>query len=328
MKIFLYLLSVLLLFVTMGFAQDSYWPLDIYTDDIVGDFTGEPSATGVSFVEDPVRGPVMQLDGETGYVTLPYGLLDYVQDVTITCWFNWAGGSVWQRVYSFGNPEPDVRTVYLCPCDGWTPNKLHLTIGGQPTDGEFTWKDWTPDTISVNTWYFTAFVLKEDTCKFYVNDQLWVNEGGVLVNPENLMPDDGNYLGKSHWTADPTFNGMIDDVRFYAYALNEAEILALYLAPSSVNIPDHRVREFALEQNYPNPFNSQTTIKYRLDKSTDVSLKIYNISGQEIETLVNSGQAAGDYAVTWNINGFSSGIYFCKLEVGGMSETKKLIYQK
>ena len=72
-----------------------------------------------------------------------------------------------------------------------------------------------------------------------------------------------------------------------------------------------------LSQNYSNPFNQQTTIKYALDKSTHVTLKIYNVSGQEIETLVEGNQAAGEYKIAWQVNGLPSGIYFYKLQAGG-----------
>jgi len=83
-----------------------------------------------------------------------------------------------------------------------------------------------------------------------------------------------------------------------------------------------------LYQNYPNPFNPETTIKYHLFSSTDVILKIFNVSGQEVETLVNSSQAAGAYEITWYPQGLSSGIYFYRLQAGAFSKTKKIMLQK
>jgi poly(3-hydroxybutyrate) depolymerase len=85
---------------------------------------------------------------------------------------------------------------------------------------------------------------------------------------------------------------------------------------------------FQLYQNYPNPFNPATRIKYQLAKSSHVELKIYNLAGQEIATLVNELQAAGEYDVTWQSKGLPSGVYFYRLQAGGFSETKKLILQK
>ena len=83
-----------------------------------------------------------------------------------------------------------------------------------------------------------------------------------------------------------------------------------------------------LFQNYPNPFNPITTIKYKLNKSGNVLLKIFNLSGQEVDILVNAFQTIGEHEITWQPNSLSSGIYFYKLQAGEFSETKKLILQK
>jgi len=86
--------------------------------------------------------------------------------------------------------------------------------------------------------------------------------------------------------------------------------------------------DFKLYQNYPNPFNPSTRIKYKLIKSSDITLKIYNLVGQEIATLVNEFQPAGEYAITWQPKGLPSGLYFYKIQAGVFSETRKLILQK
>ncbi len=81
-------------------------------------------------------------------------------------------------------------------------------------------------------------------------------------------------------------------------------------------------------QIYPNPFNSFTTIKYYLDKPTRVSLKIFNATGQEMVTLADGYQAAGEHHVKWTPEGLAGGIYLCKLKTDNHSETKKLLFQK
>lgn len=87
--------------------------------------------------------------------------------------------------------------------------------------------------------------------------------------------------------------------------------------------------KFQLNQNYPNPFNPLTRILYSLPKSGFVSLKIYNILGQEIQTLVNKFQTAGDYFVTFEANNLSSGVFLYKLKVGNdFIETKKMILMR
>jgi hypothetical protein len=85
-------------------------------------------------------------------------------------------------------------------------------------------------------------------------------------------------------------------------------------------------RTFALSQNYPNPFNPATTISFYLPSRSVVSLKIFDILGREIATIVNSETvSAGNYSKQWNAAGVSSGLYFYRLQAGAFTETKKLL---
>lgn len=86
--------------------------------------------------------------------------------------------------------------------------------------------------------------------------------------------------------------------------------------------------EFTLSQNYPNPFNPTTVIKYSIAKASDVSLKVYNLLGQEVATLVNTSQNIGSYEVKFNASNLSSGIYFYTLSADGLSFTKKMMLIK
>jgi flagellar hook assembly protein FlgD len=90
---------------------------------------------------------------------------------------------------------------------------------------------------------------------------------------------------------------------------------------------------FALSQNYPNPFNPNTEIKYQLPKDSRVVLSIYNVMGQEVVTLVDAGLKAGYYTATWNARDargteVSAGIYFCRLQAGEFSQTRKMVLIK
>lgn len=86
--------------------------------------------------------------------------------------------------------------------------------------------------------------------------------------------------------------------------------------------------EFRLYQNYPNPFNPETAIKFKLPKSSFVTLKIFNLAGQEIAGLVEGFKVAGDHEVKWQSQDLPSGVYFYRLQAGNFSETKKLILQR
>jgi len=82
---------------------------------------------------------------------------------------------------------------------------------------------------------------------------------------------------------------------------------------------------YLLYQNYPNPFNPSTTIKFEIPKTAFITLKIYNILGQEVAELVNEEKQPGVYEVNWNASGFASGVYFYQLRAGSFVETKKMI---
>jgi len=80
-----------------------------------------------------------------------------------------------------------------------------------------------------------------------------------------------------------------------------------------------------LNQNYPNPFNPSTNISFHLPSRSFVTLKIYNVVGCEVATLVHEELSGGDHTQQWNAYNISSGIYFYRLQAGGFTETKKLV---
>ncbi|MDX1430365.1 MAG: T9SS type A sorting domain-containing protein [Rhodothermales bacterium] len=86
--------------------------------------------------------------------------------------------------------------------------------------------------------------------------------------------------------------------------------------------------EFALGQNYPNPFNPSTTISFSLPTAEDVKLRVFNVLGAHVETLVAGPRTAGRYEVAWDASRLASGIYFYRLEAGGYSASKSLVVLK
>jgi N-acetylneuraminic acid mutarotase len=93
---------------------------------------------------------------------------------------------------------------------------------------------------------------------------------------------------------------------------------------TSTEIP----KEFSISQNYPNPFNPTTKINFALPKSGFVSLKIYDLLGREVATLVNEVKSAGQYTANFNASQFTSGVYFYKIESNGFSQVKKMMLIK
>jgi len=123
-----------------------------------------------------------------------------------------------------------------------------------------------------------------------------------LENPVKILIDVGN-------------DGTIDDTIFVK---NQAtDVKANYFT----GVPG----EFNLYQNYPNPFNPSTTITFDIPAQELIVLKIYNILGQEIATLVNEVRTAGHYSEIFNASQLPSGVYIYKLTAGSFTESRKMI---
>ena len=135
-----------------------------------------------------------------------------------------------------------------------------------------------------------------------------------------MLPNDNNY----------NFRGVLDDIRIYNYALPVSEIESLANISTYVNdsknshLPDTDM----LYQNYPNPFNPETAIGYQLSADSYVTLKVYDILGNLVKTLVNQYQTKGEYSLSFNASGIASGIYFYRLKAGNYSAIRKMILLK
>lgn len=93
-------------------------------------------------------------------------------------------------------------------------------------------------------------------------------------------------------------------------------------------IESNEVHNYHLNQNYPNPFNSSTTIEFQMPKSQFVTLKIYNILGQEIKTLVSQTLPVGNYEYNWDAGDLSSGLYYYQLKTDDFNQVRKMILMK
>ncbi len=87
-------------------------------------------------------------------------------------------------------------------------------------------------------------------------------------------------------------------------------------------------RHFELSQNFPNPFNPSTIIRFQLSNAATVSLKIFDVLGRELQTLIEQKLMPGNYSASWDGTRFASGVYFCRLQAGDFVQTKKLLLLK
>ena len=316
MKTLLLSAVLMVFFAGMLVAQTpiAHWPLNGDTEEIIG-FKNGIQVGGVSWVTDPKVGDCASFDGIDGVINLPAVIWESKTDTntTITCWFNWAGGGDWQRVYSLGMTDGAWQCMYFCPRDGNTAHSLHVTFKTTVPD---QWYDYVNtnftdfDTVTRNTWYFSAIILKEDSLKIWMNDKVILKLDNVPVTPQKIQPDiSQNVLGKSHW-ADPTFKGMIDDFRIYGAALTDAQVLALYNAVPTGN------KEITSDLTI-NFYGKEGRIWYNsVDENKISEISVYSLSG----ALLFSSKKLSDIKTQH----FEPGIYLVSLTSGKEHITKKV----
>jgi hypothetical protein len=114
----------------------------------------------------------------------------------------------------------------------------------------------------------------------------------------------------------------------YSYRLKQVDFDGTFEYSNEILVNVTASLEFTLDQNFPNPFNPNTLIKFSIPNSSQVSLKIFNTLGQEMETLVNEEKQVGTYEVNWNASNLQSGVYFYRLQAGSFVQTRKMILLK
>jgi len=112
------------------------------------------------------------------------------------------------------------------------------------------------------------------------------------------------------------------------YRLKQVDFDGQFEYSNIIEVDAGLPKTFALEQNYPNPFNPTTLISYQLPVASNVLLKVYDVLGREVMTLVNERQEAGAYNFTLNASSLSSGVYFYRLQAGQFVQTRKMMLVK
>jgi hypothetical protein len=151
-----------------------------------------------------------------------------------------------------------------------------------------------------------AFILT-DSLDFFTDYTITI--AGTATDMAGF-PLDGNQdgVGGDDWSV--SFRTIARDV----LALGETDIEA----PS----------EFALRPNYPNPFNPSTNIPFTLPKNADVSVRVFDLQGQEVEQIIQASMSAGHYVTQWDASNVSSGLYLVKMDANEFSITRKITVLK
>ncbi|MBE0538761.1 MAG: T9SS type A sorting domain-containing protein, partial [Ignavibacterium sp.] len=108
------------------------------------------------------------------------------------------------------------------------------------------------------------------------------------------------------------------------YRLKQVDFNGTFEYSKAVEVEVVAPNKFELAQNYPNPFNPSTSIKFSLPQAGNVKLAVYNLLGQEVQTLLNGFKDAGVHTVSFEAKNLNSGIYLYKLEANGLTSVKKM----
>jgi hypothetical protein len=179
-------------------------------------------------------GQAIDLDGANDFVMLPENLAD-TEDFTFAAWVYWDGGNQWQRIFDFG--ANNQRYMLLTPRSGGNTLRFAITTAGNGSEQRLETSQ-----LSAGQWVHVAVTISGNTGKLFVNGSQAAINTNMTLNPSDLKVLN-NYLGRSHFAADPYFNGKLDDVRIANYALTNAEIAALHggsvgnFAPRFTNDP-------------------------------------------------------------------------------------------
>ena len=169
-----------------------------------------------------------------------------------------------------------------------------------------------------------------------------INNYGFFVQRKRLNEQEfielpGSFVAGNGTTNEPhtyTFTDVMPGSGVWMYRLKQMDLNGAihYTEPIQIDVvtdvKENKPTAYALKQNYPNPFNPSTVIEFSLPKAGYTSLKIYNLLGKEVATLVDGFMDVGQRSVRWDASPMPSGMYFYKLSSNGFVETKKLVLAK
>jgi hypothetical protein len=255
-------------------------------------------------------------NGTTAYIEVPNSLsLNFQNAITVAFWMK-IGAFYAREQYPISHGNWDNRWKASI-----SNNRLRWTVktssGIRDLDSETD--------FSVGVWRHVTLTYTGSDIELYIDGNLdafssW--SGSLLTTSFDLtigqvLPGNQGY----------NFNGVLDDIRIYDYALGVPEIEQLAgLATSAEASPEDRVPlKNALEPNYPNPFNPMTEIRFSVSETGPVTLEIFDLLGRTVATIVRELLPPGTYRRTWDATGVATGVYYYQLTASDSRITRKLM---
>jgi len=291
----------------------------------------DPLATGGNYI-----GWLQDSDGSfTGAALSIAGEItnqDYSIEADVYCYVNNPNGSAYTGVAFYADPDTNVNTYIKLVADFDADQRFRLYNNHlDPYTFQYTFhhaftaSDVPGGIPTVDGWHKMKVEIKTlnaDTTAFwcYFDGQMLL--GCPIYDTSDDRMSGGMYGVFSFQQGYAGIPGYFDNITVNSLVSSVDD-------NSGTGLPEG----FSLEQNYPNPFNPETRISYHLATSGFISLKIYDLLGREIKTLISEDQASGSYTATWNGRDDSgnivpSGIYLYTLNAGSIVESKKMILMK
>ena len=229
--------------------------------------------------------------------------------------FYW-DGSQWQDMFYYADPPWPAGTANLCI--------KALTIDESNIPVELTSFTVINKGVKILLEWVTSTEINNQQFEIYRRDF------------ENEKSSDWTLIGfreSKGTTTEPTYYNFEDDItginaNTLEYRLKQIDYSGTYAFSEIVSVDNLAPNGFVLEQNYPNPFNPSTHIKYAVANKQFVSIKVYDVLGNEISTLVNEEKPAGTFEVEFNANHLSAGVYYYTIITENFVQTKKMILLK
>lgn len=229
-----------------------------------------------------------------------------------------------------------VTTSYHSPTHSFTdsPSGNYPNNADNPMTLAYALNTVSSPMLTLSFWHKYTTEANYDFCYVEVssdNGSTWntvTSYNGTLSNWTYVSMDISQYTNSSSQVK-IRFRLTSDVSQVYdGWYVDDIKLTAYQTTPLAIGSEGETPVSYKLSQNYPNPFNPVTLINFAIPKTGFVSLKVYDLLGKEVSSLVNETKAAGNYNVMFDASNLSSGIYFYKLETSSFTDTKKMVIIK
>lgn len=298
----------------------AYFPCNGNANDSSGN-NNNGTVHGAPLVNDRTGNPnsAYQFNGTTGYIQVPNSTgLNVQQSISINFWMN-VGAFFTREQYpiSHGNWENRWKVSITNDRVRWT---VKTTTGIKDLDSETK--------LVTGTWYNVTVIYGGSDVEIFVNGNLdaFTSWSGTIL-PTTIDLTIGQVLPNNQGY---NFQGVLDEIRIYDYALSMSEIQDLAGGVTAIgDSPNLQLpSQFILFQNYPNPFNPATTFEFGVKEFGFTTLSIFDMLGKKVATIVEEKLSPGFYRRSWDASAFPSGVYVYQLTTFSQRTTRKLLLLK